>query len=479
MRNFSIIIPIYNEEEILQSQVEKLIKAIKRSGIKSKFEIILVENGSTDSTKSTASALTKKYKQIKLVTLHHPSYGMAFKEGIKQAKYNFLFQFDIDFWDVDFLEKSLSLLEKKDIVIGSKNLATSHDHRSFTRKAISRSIELIIQKSFHLPLTDTHGIKAFRKEKIQPFIATIKSSNHFFDTELLIRCYYANLTITELPVDLSELRKTRFSFITRSIDVIIELLHLLLIRDLLIQTKQPLHLHADDFGLRVETDVQILQLVKSKKIGEVSILANMISNSSLKSIQKVPVSRFLHLNLIEGLPVSDRGKVPTLMRRSGKFYSLPILVCKLLLHRISPSDIRHEISAQLNKLAAENIVVQGIDSHQHIHALSPFAEIVAEVAKSHNIKNIRAYNAISPQTLMAKIKYSFLKLSAYLSYFLSYGKIGSPITWRLNSSKPLAIMSWEDKSLDISKTPLITYVIHPYLGYDTNTSYEAFLSRNK
>lgn len=478
MSNFSIIIPIYNEEAILQAQVEKILKTIKQSGIRGKFEMILVENGSIDNTRSTASALTKKHRQIKLVTLPYPSYGRAFKEGIRHTKYNFLFQFDIDFWDVAFLKKSLSLLEKKDIVIGSKNLATSHDHRSFTRKLISRSIELIIQKSFHLPLTDTHGIKAFRKEKIQPFIDNTKSNNHFFDTELLIRCYYANLTITELPVDLSELRKTRFSFITRSIDVIRELLHLLLIKDLPIQAKQPLHLHADDFGLRVETDVQILQLVKSKKIEEVSILANMISNSSLKSIQRIPVSRFLHLNFIEGQPVSGRGKVPTLIRRNGKFYSLPLLVCKLLLQSISTSDIRHEISAQLNKLTAENISIQGIDSHQHIHALSPFAEIVAEVAKSHNIKNIRAYNAIVPQTKKAKIKYSFLKLSAYLSYFLSYRKIGLPITWKLNSSKPLAIMSWESAGLDISKNPLITCVIHPFLGYDTNISYEAFFSKN-
>ena len=84
-KNFSIVIPIYNEEEILEESTNAIFSICKRMGID--FEIIFSENGSTDNTKKIASELTAKYSEIKIVSNSEPNYGNALKAGFELAKY--------------------------------------------------------------------------------------------------------------------------------------------------------------------------------------------------------------------------------------------------------------------------------------------------------------------------------------------------------------------------------------------------------
>lgn len=237
MNNFSIVIPLYNEEEILSNQIEKLTSNINSLKLNLIYEIILVENGSRDQTYAVAQKLADSEKNIKLVKIKQPSYGQAFKEGIKNAKYDTVIQFDIDFWEIDFLHMALVLLDRYDIIIGSKNLSVSHDKRPFLRRMLSRFIELATNYVFHINLTDTHGMKAIKKNKIINLVDKVICTNHFFDTELLIRCVYLNYKIKELPVDLSEIRKTRFAFVPRTIDVFKELITLIRAKKIIITNK--------------------------------------------------------------------------------------------------------------------------------------------------------------------------------------------------------------------------------------------------
>lgn len=227
MKNFSIIIPIYNETQILATQISRIVAKINSVKNKSQYEIILVENGSTDGTVQIARELQKKYRQIKLVQIKEPSYGRAFKVGIKNAIYSVIVQFDIDFWDISYLFKSISLLDKYDFVIGSKNLNHSRDGRKFTRKFLSKLIEVFIRLRFQINISDTHGLKTLKRDKILPLIEEMSCTNHFFDSELLLHCIAAGQTFTELPVSLIEIRKSRFPFLVRSIEVLKEFAKLL------------------------------------------------------------------------------------------------------------------------------------------------------------------------------------------------------------------------------------------------------------
>lgn len=241
MKNFSIVIPVYNEQEILKRQIDKIISKIKKLNLaSSSYEIIIVENGSTDSTYQIAKRLAKDYKQLKVLKINQPSYGQALRQGIKEAKYNLVYQFDIDFWSIEFLKKSLDLIDNYDIIIGSKNLLDSDDQRPIIRKLFSKLIEIAIKYWFRVNITDTHGQKLMRKEKIIDLIDKINSPNHFYDSELLVRAFYLNYRFKEIPVSLKEIRKSRFAYHLRFFEVVGEFKQLLSLKKSILSNPFPL-----------------------------------------------------------------------------------------------------------------------------------------------------------------------------------------------------------------------------------------------
>jgi glycosyltransferase involved in cell wall biosynthesis len=228
MKNISIVIPIHNEEAHVKGLLLSLVCALKDQLPRLGYEIILVENGSIDKTKRIARAMEAKLPYLSVVSLDHANYGQALKAGIFSAKYPVVFLANIEFWDVHFLKKAIQKLKNHDIVIGSKNLKNSKDGRTFCRKILSRLTELVLQTRFKSNITDTHGLKVIKKEKVLSFIPDVKSENHFFDTELLLRCEQDGVSMCELPVKLVEIRKSRFPTLLRSFQAASELTALII-----------------------------------------------------------------------------------------------------------------------------------------------------------------------------------------------------------------------------------------------------------
>ena len=83
-KNFSIVIPIYNEEEILEESTNAIVALCRRTGVD--FEIIFSENGSSDNTKDIAEILMNKYPEIIIISSPEPNYGNALKTGFELAK---------------------------------------------------------------------------------------------------------------------------------------------------------------------------------------------------------------------------------------------------------------------------------------------------------------------------------------------------------------------------------------------------------
>ena len=105
-----IVIPIYNEEEILEESTNAIFSLCKRMGID--FEIIFSENGSTDKTKKIADELSNKYPEIKIISNPKPNYGNALKAGFELAKNDLVVSFDIDYYSESFLREALMLESK-------------------------------------------------------------------------------------------------------------------------------------------------------------------------------------------------------------------------------------------------------------------------------------------------------------------------------------------------------------------------------
>jgi glycosyltransferase involved in cell wall biosynthesis len=195
---------VYNEEKILDSAVRAMVRELDLAG--HRYEIILCENGSKDRTREIGVELAREVPGLKLVSYPEPNYGRALATGMQSATGEVLVCFEIDFWDVDFIRQALALLQRHDIVIGSKRAAGSHDARPLVRRLATRVYNLLLRILLGFRGTDTHGLKALRREAIAGIVETCETDRDVFVTELIVRAQYLGLSITEIPIEVHEIR---------------------------------------------------------------------------------------------------------------------------------------------------------------------------------------------------------------------------------------------------------------------------------
>lgn len=215
MKSASIIIPVYNEEEIITENTEKLVKFLDGLGVE--YEIIIYSNGSTDSTAEKGIGIEKKFpKKVRFFHTDERGVGVAFRNAVLQASYNNIISVDMDISiDLNFIPKCLNLLEENSIVIGSKKLGTQK--RSFFRLLAS---EIFIFLTGFLLGLDFHdysiAAKGYRKSDIIENLSKIDSGSSYV-VEIMYFSKLKNLKMIEIPVFCEDTRKSKFNIYNESI----------------------------------------------------------------------------------------------------------------------------------------------------------------------------------------------------------------------------------------------------------------------
>ena len=204
VKNFSVVVPVFNEEDIVLQSAAQIYDICKRKELD--FELIFVENGSEDETLSLLKTFVSKKEQCKLVILDIANYGNALKHGFLNAENQIVISFDIDYFSEDFLEDALELDEKYAAITASKRLVKSDDGRRFIRRLATFIFVTLLKLLFKTKLSDTHGMKAVRKAYIMDQIKNVVSTQDLFDTELLIRVERSGNKILEVPAVINEIR---------------------------------------------------------------------------------------------------------------------------------------------------------------------------------------------------------------------------------------------------------------------------------
>jgi glycosyltransferase involved in cell wall biosynthesis len=202
--SFSIVIPIYNEEEILLESVNSIISMCERTELT--YELLLIENGSTDKTLEIAQSLSNMNNSIKVHSLNQANYGNALKNGFSLAIYDLVVAFDIDYYSETFLITSLQLETEFSAITASKRLQTSEDARRLIRRIATNFFVYLLKVFFNTDLSDTHGMKAIKKSEINKFIEQVVSTQDIFDTELLLRIERNGGKVKEVPAKINEIR---------------------------------------------------------------------------------------------------------------------------------------------------------------------------------------------------------------------------------------------------------------------------------
>jgi glycosyltransferase involved in cell wall biosynthesis len=213
--HLSIVIPVYNEEGILHSSVVDLVTTLDELGWD--YEILLAENGSSDRTVAIGEELASKYKRVQIHSLGAPDYGRALQEGIRRARGSFVICDEIDLCDTDFHQRAMSILDadQADMVVGSKVMKGAEDRRPMLRHAATLVMNGLLRLLVGFHGTDTHGLKAFRRDRLMSTVDSCVLSRDLFASELVIRAERDGKRVQEIPIHIVEKRPPSINLFKR------------------------------------------------------------------------------------------------------------------------------------------------------------------------------------------------------------------------------------------------------------------------
>ncbi|MDP1743188.1 MAG: glycosyltransferase family 2 protein [Candidatus Amesbacteria bacterium] len=210
MSKLSVIIPAYNEEKRLGSNLSSVLKYLHKNF--SSFELIIVDDGSTDSMAKSVRLAIAKDSRARLISYKpNRGKGYAVRNGVLASQGE-----QVLFMDADLstplveIPKILTKLESADIVIGSRGKSDA----PFGRQVASFIFDQIKYMMVGLRrFRDTQcGFKAFRGEIARKLFAKSQVDRFMFDVEILYLAEKSKLKIIELHVDWSDVPDSKVRF---------------------------------------------------------------------------------------------------------------------------------------------------------------------------------------------------------------------------------------------------------------------------
>ena len=203
--HLSVVIPALNEEQRIENTIGKLTDYF--GGQNYSYEIIVIDDGSTDSTKHKVKEMLRKSETIKLIeNKKNKGKGYAVKRGVLEAKGKFMLFTDADLsTPIEELDRFLLWMNKGyDIVIGSRGLPESNIiiPQVWYRQDMGKIFNLLVRTLFSLPFRDTQcGFKLFKGNTARALFSKQRVTGFAFDVEILYLARRRNIQIKEVPVE--------------------------------------------------------------------------------------------------------------------------------------------------------------------------------------------------------------------------------------------------------------------------------------
>lgn len=203
-----ITIPVLNEEDTLQEQIEKMLDYFAKNGLDQKYDIglVIADNGSSDSTQNIGESLSAAHETVNYMRLSERGVGRALKASWGDSKADIVGYMDLDLaTDLQHLDAALSPLVsgEADVVTGSR-LARGAKviGRSALRSFTSRVFNLLVKIWFRTSFSDGMcGFKFLKRDKLKNLQENGAVSNGwFFATELLVISDALKYKVIDLPV---------------------------------------------------------------------------------------------------------------------------------------------------------------------------------------------------------------------------------------------------------------------------------------
>ena len=220
----SLIIPMYNESSIIEEAVRTFSEYMKKTF--KDFELIFVDDGSTDGCGDVVEAAHEKDARIRLCryTPNHGK-GYAVRTGVLAAEGDLILFTDCD---NAYGEEAVGNLARTlvktgaDIVVGSRNLSKDgYEGYTFIRKLASKTYIKVISVAAGFKLSDSQcGIKGFRREIAKKIFSNCEVDRFAFDLEVIMIATKLKANIAEMPVKIINHRESTVHIVRDSVKML-------------------------------------------------------------------------------------------------------------------------------------------------------------------------------------------------------------------------------------------------------------------
>jgi dolichyl-phosphate beta-glucosyltransferase len=199
----SVIVPVFNEESRIRRSLQALSHYLDNQPYP--WEVIIVDDGSTDATREAVCAWTADRDTFRLEAIPHGGKGAAVRHGMLLATGKHRFMCDADLaMPIELLGDFLELTTAGwDVVIGSRQMAAAKcvgeaTHRRFLGRVFNKFVQLVAVRGFD----DTQcGFKCFRGEAADALFSLQRTTGWGFDVEILYLAHKKNMRIVQTPIE--------------------------------------------------------------------------------------------------------------------------------------------------------------------------------------------------------------------------------------------------------------------------------------
>ena len=199
-----IVIPVFNEERVLDASVNRLHSYLE-AGFPFSWRITIVDNASTDGTWFRVARIARDSDRVRALHLDRKGRGLALRTAWGASDAAIVAYMDVDLsTDLGALLPLIAPLISghSDLAIGSRLAPGASVARGPKRELISRAYNTMLRTVFATRVRDAQcGFKAVRADVVRRLLPAVEDDGWFFDTELLLLAERNGLRIHEIPVD--------------------------------------------------------------------------------------------------------------------------------------------------------------------------------------------------------------------------------------------------------------------------------------